>query len=105
MIELFKTLAFSIFPSLATVFITIAYLPQVYKTFKTKSVGDLSLGFWVLINLFLVCMWTNSLASLIYDGRVGYFLTESVNWLFAIIVLVQILVYRKKDKKSKESQG
>jgi uncharacterized protein with PQ loop repeat len=100
MIEFIRTLAYTVLPTLATIFITITYLPQIYKTHKTKKVDDLALGFWVLLNLFLVCMWTNSLFAWIDSGNLGYFITETINWALAIVVLVQILIYRKKNKKS-----
>jgi uncharacterized protein with PQ loop repeat len=99
MIELLPVFAYKIAPTAATFLISIAYLPQIIKTFKTKSVGDLSLGFWLLINAFLFCMWSNSLAVLIETGRLGYFITETINWALAAIVLGQILYYRRKDVK------
>lgn len=99
MFELFTIWAANIAPTLATIFISIAYLPQIIKTQKTKSVEDLSLGFWILINAFLICMLSNATYLLITADGLGYFLTELVNFIFAAIVLIQILVFRKKNKK------
>lgn len=98
-IELYRNFSYTIAPTLATGFITLTYLPQIYKTHQTKKVEDLALWFWILLNLFLVCMWSNSLFSWLDAGNVGYFITETINWLLAIVVLVQILVFRKKNNK------
>lgn len=94
--ELFKLWAFGIAPTLSSILITIAYLPQVIKTAKTKSVEDISLGFWILINLFLVCMVSNATYNLITAGNVGYFITELLNFGLAFVVLIQCIVFRKK---------
>jgi uncharacterized protein with PQ loop repeat len=96
MTNLLTTFATTIAPTLSSVLITIAYLPQVIKTAKTRSVKDLSLGFWVLINAFLVCMVANATYLFITSHAVGYFVTELINFAFALVILTQILVYRKR---------
>lgn len=97
----FKTFAFVVAPFVASCVIVPAYLPQAIKTQRLKDVSGISIWFWILINVFLFCMWTNSLASWIYDGRLGYFITETLNWAFAIWVLGQCIVFGKKDRKAK----
>jgi uncharacterized protein with PQ loop repeat len=94
--EMLRFFAYNIAPTLATILISITYIPQIIKTYKTKSVEDLSLLFWVILNMFLLCMWTNSLFSLIDSKNIGYFITETINWGLALVVLIQILKYRKK---------
>ena len=94
--EIFKYIATTIAPTLSTILITIAYLPQIVKTYKTKSVKDLSLGFWVLITMFLVCMVTNAAYLLVTANGLGYFITETVNLTFALVIVCQILYYSKK---------
>lgn len=96
MFELFEMWATKIAPSLATIFISIAYLPQILKTLRTKSVEDLSLGFWILINAFLICMVSNATYLLLTADGLGYFITEVINFALAAVVLIQILIYRKK---------
>jgi MtN3 and saliva related transmembrane protein len=86
-------------PSLATILISIAYVPQIVKTYRTKKVDDLSLGFWILINSFLVCMVSNASYLLITANGVGYFVTEIINFVLALTVLSQILYYRKQTIK------
>lgn len=96
MIDIFRYLAYNVLPHLATLFITLTYLPQIYKTYKTKSVEDISMGFWTLLNLFLICMWTNSIFSWIDSGNFGYFLTETINFGLALVVFSQMIIYKKK---------
>lgn len=100
---IFKYIAFVLAPLIASCVIVPAYLPQAIKTQISKNVSGISLWFWILINIFLLCMWTNSLGALIYDGRLGYFITETLNWAFAIWVLVQVIVFGKEDRR-KEKQ-
>jgi uncharacterized protein with PQ loop repeat len=96
MIDLLRHLAYNVLPHFATVFITVTYLPQIYKTWKKKSVEDMSIWFWILLNLFLICMWTNSVFAWIDSGNFGYFMTESVNFGLALVVFAQMIIYRKK---------
>jgi MtN3 and saliva related transmembrane protein len=95
--EILKFIATVICPTLSSILITIAYLPQIIKTLKTKSVRDLSLGFWILISSFLVCMVTN--ATYLYlttPNSLGYLITEAINLLLALVVLFQIIYYSKR---------
>lgn len=99
--DLFKYLATSVAPTLSTILITVAYLPQIIKTAKKKSVEDLSVGFWILITAFLICMVTNATYLLITADGLGYFITEVINLSFAVIILIQIFIYRKKKSDQK----
>ncbi|PEN61647.1 PQ-loop repeat-containing protein [Bacillus wiedmannii] len=94
--DLFKYLATSVAPTLSTILITVAYLPQIIKTAKKKSVEDLSVGFWILITAFLICMVTNATYLLLTADGLGYFVTEVINLTFAVVILIQIAIYRKK---------
>lgn len=86
-------------PTLSTILISIAYIPQIVKTFRTKSVKDLSLGFWILINAFLLNMVANATYLLISAKAIGYFFTEIANFALALVVLGQILYYNRKTEK------
>jgi uncharacterized protein with PQ loop repeat len=98
--EILKFYCLVIAPTLSTILISVAYLPQIIKTFKTKSVKDLSLGFWILINAFLLNMVANATYMLITANAIGYFFTEIANFVLALIVLGQIIYYGKKYKKT-----
>lgn len=95
-VEMLRWLAYNILPTIATIAISVTYVPQIIKTHRTKSVNDMSVMFWILLNVFLLCMWTNSLFAFIDSNNVGYFVTQSINWLLAIIQTTQLFMYKKK---------
>ncbi|EOO11356.1 PQ-loop repeat-containing protein [Bacillus cereus] len=91
-----EKLLLELVPIIATVFLSICYIPQIVKNYKTKDVSSISLWFWVLLNIALTLMFTN--AFMIYNkfGTYGYLITETFNLGLAMIVLVQVFIYRKK---------
>lgn len=90
-----ETLFMVFLPLIASVLITIAYPPQIIKNYRTKSVSDLSIAFWVIITTFCVCMLGNALYLYVGGkGSLGYAVTEIINLVFAAVVLIQIIYYR-----------
>ncbi|MBI2655323.1 hypothetical protein HYX06_02770 [Candidatus Woesearchaeota archaeon] len=76
---------------LGGIFIMISFVPQVIKSYKTRSVADLSL--WMIIaTLIGTIFW------IIY----GYFIKSSpvlvMNIIFGIIVLYQLFLKIKYEK-------
>jgi len=96
--EFLRDIAYVYAPFMASVFVTLTYIPQIVKTHKKKSVEDMSILFWILLNFFLVCMWFNSLFSMIDHNNVGYFITESINFGLALVVFFQIIYYKKRKR-------
>ena len=94
----FILFATKIAPFLASCLITITYLPQIWKSHKSKNVDGISLPFWILLNLFLVCMVSNALGLFFLNGMsaLGYLITEIINFAFGFWQLILVLVYRKK---------
>lgn len=97
--EIFKYIATSIAPILSTILITIAYFPQIAKTYKTKSVDDLSLGFWLILAGFLISTIINAAYLAMTASGIGYLITQLVNFAFALVIIFQILYYKKKNNK------
>ncbi len=65
---------------------TIAFVPQVWKTWKTRSTADLSLGMWTLFSLG-VALWV------VYGVLLG---ATPIIWFNAItLVLASSLLYLK----------
>lgn len=87
----------NLLPSIATVFLTIAYLPQIIHTFKTKKVDGISLNFWLILNVALILMLTNAIVIFIKFGTWGYMVTEILNEGLAFVMLIMVLKY--KDNK------
>lgn len=85
----------NILPSIATVFLVAAYIPQVVHTYKTKDVSGVSLTFWILMNVALTCLLINSIVIFIQFGTYGYMVAEIFNEGLALVMLIMVLKYRK----------
>ena len=88
-------------PVLASCLITVTYLPQIWKSARTKNVDGISLEFWILLNLFLISMVCNAFGLFLLNGfnAIGYLITELINWFFGLWQLILVIMYRKKGKK------
>lgn len=86
----------NVLPSIVTVGLILAYLPQIIQTYRTKTVEGVSLQFWVLMNVSLTGMLINSIAVFVTSGAWGYMLAESFNEGLALIMLIMVLKYRKR---------
>lgn len=91
-----NALLLELLPILATVFLTACYLPQIIKTYKTKDVSSMSLVFWIMLAVALGLLWTNAFMIFMAFGTFGYLVTETLNLGLALIVLGQVIKYRKK---------
>lgn len=83
-------------PILATIFLTICYVPQIVKIHRTKDVSSQSLSFWVLLSIALGLLLTNAFMIFMAFGTYGYLITEIINLGLALTVLSQVIRYRKK---------
>lgn len=90
-----EQLLLNILPSVATVFLVIAYVPQVVQTYKTKNVEGISFGFWLLINIALTLMLINAIKIFLMTGAWGYMVTEIFNEGLALVMLIMVIKYRK----------
>ena len=81
-----------LFGFLAAVLTTIAFLPQLYKTWKTKSADDVSLIMLILFIIGLIC-W------IIYGIKINSFPILAANiitFIFNFSILILKINYRKK---------
>lgn len=83
-------------PMVATLFLTLCYVPQIVYIFKTKDVSSMSLAFWVMLNIAILLLTINALVIFIKFGTYGYLITEVLNGGLALAVLILVLKYRKK---------
>lgn len=97
----FIIFATKIAPFLASCLITITYLPQIWRSHKTKNVDGISLWFWILLNLFLVCMVSNALGLFFLNGMsaLGYLITELINFGFGFWQLILVIIFGKENRK------
>jgi MtN3 and saliva related transmembrane protein len=76
---------------LGGIFITASFIPQVIKSYKTKSVGDLSLGM-IISTLIGTAFW------LIYGFLINSMPIIIANSIFEAIVLYQLYLKIKHEK-------
>lgn len=95
-----NNLLLNLLPTIATVFLTVAYLPQIIHTFKSKKVEGISLNFWIILNIALTLMLVNATVIMVKFGTWGYFLTECINEGLAFVMLVMVLKYKEKSKNA-----
>lgn len=85
-------------PVLSTLFLTACYTPQVLMTYRTKDVKSISLMFWVLLNIALTCLLINAAVVFIKFGTYGYLVAEIINEGFALVMLIMVIKYKRRDK-------
>lgn len=73
----------------------ISYLPMIKMLHKTKSAENQSLSFWIILDLGMILFELNALYLAITLNQLSYAISQSLNLLCGIIVLIQLLVYRK----------
>lgn len=83
--------------SVATVFLTAAYVPQIAQTFRTKNVDGISIQFWLILNVALTLLLINAAVVFATTGVWGYLVTEILNEGLAFVMLVMVVKYRKKE--------
>ena len=84
--QIINTLQLVIFVIIFTEFI-----PQIIKTWKRKSVGDISVSHWILKLVFT----TLAIYMLYLTGNtLIVILSQVFNFIFTIIILCQLYVYR-----------
>ena len=74
---------------------TIAFLPQLYKTWQTKSAEDVSLIMLILFLTGLIC-W------IIYGLKIDsnpILLANTITFIFNFSILFLKIIYRKSNKK------
>jgi len=76
---------------LAGIFIMISFIPQVIKSYKTKNVGDISLGL-IIATIIGTIFW------IIYGGMIESMPLIIMNIIFGITVLYQLYLKIKYEK-------
>tara|TARA_B100000945_G_scaffold233937_1_gene190228 strand:- start:150 stop:422 length:273 start_codon:yes stop_codon:yes gene_type:complete len=82
-----------LFGFLAALLTTIAFLPQLYKTWKTKSADDVSLIMLLLFIIGLIC-W------IIYGLKINsipIILANIITFIFNFLILILKITYSKNN--------
>lgn len=81
---------------LATPLLTISYIPQILSLYKTGNTEGIDVRFWYILNTSLLMLFIMALDVFIKTGSVGLLIAQSLNLGLAIVVLIQVVYYRKK---------
>lgn len=78
---------------LAGVLTTLAFVPQLYKTWQSKSAHDISYGMYALFSLGLV-LWT---AYGLIKNAIPIVIANIITLLLALTILVLKFIFERKD--------
>lgn len=74
----------------APILLMVSYVPQIIKLAKDKTAEGISLSFWIILDLTLLCFVLLALSS--EDLRM--LAMQSLNLILALIVTVQVIMYQ-----------
>jgi len=83
---------------IAGTFTTLAFIPQVLKTYRTKSARDVSIMMFVLFSAG-VLMW---MAFGIVHGKMSIFITNLVVFCLSVFQIILKIRYDKNEKENKK---
>lgn len=89
-LTLVKIAAFASTPLLA-----FSYIPQIVQLYKTKNTEGININFWYILDAALLCFVILSLESFIQTGSVVLLLAQLINLALALVITIQVLMYRK----------
>lgn len=84
---------------LSVVVLSIAYLPQIISLYKTKNAEGISPSFWYILDLSLLMLFILAVDSFLKTGELGLLIAQGLNLALALIVTVQVIVYKRKGVK------
>ena len=75
----------------AGVLFTLSLMPQIYKSYKTKNMNDISFG-WQFIFIMALIM---SLVYSFHEELAPIYISSSIELVFMIILLIMKIIYRE----------
>ena len=83
------------------ILIIYSFLPQIYTLFKTKSPGNNSIQYWVIMTFGITCICLNQFICNVPKVQL---ITQSVNVIFAVFSTVLIVHFSIKEKREKNKR-
>ncbi|HDK7156642.1 TPA: hypothetical protein PTV43_001774 [Clostridium botulinum] len=80
------------------VLVLYSFLPQIYTISKTKSTGNNSIQYWIIMTLGIACICINQF---ICEVPKVQLIIQSINVIFAILTTALIVYFSEKEKKHK----
>lgn len=87
------TVLSSILSTIGGIFLGISYIPQIITLYKVKDSKSQSISFWVILLISLSSLTTNMI---INNNPLSVLIPQFLNIIFASIVLIQVIYYRKR---------
>ncbi|GCD11726.1 SemiSWEET family sugar transporter [Clostridium tagluense] len=79
--------------------LSIGYYPQIKRTLKTKSVGDISLAYYVNIFIGVFLMECYAFYNFITGKTAMFFVTNSIALACCTTMMILVAKYRDKNNK------
>lgn len=80
----------------ATPALTVSYVPQIVQLYKTKSSEGINTNFWVILNFALAMTTILAVDTYLTTGSIAMLVAQGINLTLALVVLGQVVYYRKK---------
>lgn len=74
--------------------LAIFYVPSIIAVYKAKTTKELSLTAWVMLLLGLCCMLANATHLYITVGTLSYLIAETINVVFCLVFVLEIIYFR-----------
>lgn len=84
---------------LASIVLAVSYVPQIVSLYKTKNAEGISPSFWYILDLSLLMLFILAVDSFLKTGELGLLIAQGLNLVLALIVTVQVIVYKRKGVK------
>ncbi|MDQ0149420.1 hypothetical protein ACFO6R_09830 [Eubacterium multiforme] len=81
------------------VLVIYSFLPQIYTILKTKSPGNNSKQYWIIMTFGICCICINQFICNVPKVQL---IIQSINVVFAIFTTILIIHYAQKEKKNKK---
>lgn len=72
-----------------------SYVPQIWSLHKTKVTEGININFWYILNISLLMLFLMALDVFLQSGSYGMLVAQFVNLALGLVVLIQIIHYRK----------
>lgn len=84
---------------LASIVLAVSYVPQIVSLYKTKNAEGISPSFWYILDLSLLMLFILAVDSFLKTGELGLLIAQGLNLVLALVVTVQVIVYKRKGVK------
>lgn len=89
---------FNLLQLIGGIILSFGYIPQIIKTFKTKSVEDFSIQYYLLVFTGIIFMEAYAIFNALHGVAYMFLLTNSISCLLSGTMLFFTIHYRKRVK-------